>query len=93
MVEIYAHERDEAGNIKVPEEKVEFRADDSMPATLETELRDLTVLAGMIHMSQADFESLAEQIKAKWAAKEVETPTAPSADPEGGIILGERLDG
>lgn len=72
LIDIYAHERDKDGAIKVPEEGKEIAAPEQTAATLESDLRDLTILAGMLRMSPATYEETAAKIKAKWAAREAE---------------------
>ena len=70
LVEIYAHERDKDGAIKLPER--DAATPEKAPDSLEKDLRDLTIIAGMLRMPQGKVDEATEKIKAKWAAKEEE---------------------
>lgn len=67
LVDIYAHERDDKGDIKMPAETVASPADE--PASLERDLRDLNLLAGITRMPVEQFQELKVKLQEKWAAK------------------------
>ena len=71
LVEIYAHPRDESGNIKAPEEPAAVRPNEA-PDSLAKDLRDWTILTSMLRLPEEEYRKGAEKLKAKWAAKESE---------------------
>ena len=70
LVEIYAHPRDKDGNITLQDGGKEAAIAGQASPSLESELRDLNVLASMFRMPQEDFKAAVEKLKTKWSVKE-----------------------
>ena len=71
LVEVYAHPRDESGNIKAPEEPAVVQPIEE-PDSLEKDLRDWMILTSMLRLPEEEYRKGAEKLKAKWAAKTAE---------------------